>query len=132
MRITTKYISDHEYEAFNDKGHKVFIDMKDDDKTGQSPMEMILSALCGCVAVEVAQMIKKRRKDLKDLSIEASGVRKEDHPRGFTNISMKFILTSPNAKKEELDKVTKLALEKYCSVAESLNADITFETEIIE
>jgi len=131
MKITTKYISDHEYEAFNDKGNKVFIDMKDENKTGQSPMEMVLSALCGCVAVEVAQMIQKRKKELNDLTIEASGTRKEDHPRGFTDITMKFSLHSPNAKKEELDKVTKLTLDKYCSVAESLNANITFETEVI-
>jgi len=130
MKITTQYISDEEYESSNEHGHKVFIDMKDENKTGQSPMEMILSALSGCVAVEVAQVIQKRRKELTDLSIEATGDRKEDHPRGFTKINLKFTLTSPDANQEELDKVTKLSLEKYCSVAESLKADITFETEI--
>lgn len=130
MKITTKYLTDHEYEAFNEAGNKVFIDMKDEGKTGQSPMEMILSALCGCVAVEVAQMIQKRRKQVADLTITAEGTRKDDHPRGFTNIAMKFTLKSADANKEELDKVTKLSLEKYCSVAESLKADITFETAI--
>lgn len=129
--ITTQYISDHEYDSFNDKGNKVFIDMKDKDKTGQSPMELILSALNGCVAVEVAQMIQKRRKTLTDFKIETSGQRKEDHPRGYTKIEMKFILTSPDAKLEELEKVTRLSLEKYCSVAESLKADISFTAEII-
>ncbi len=130
MKITTKYLTDHEYEAFNEAGNNVFIDMKDEGKTGQSPMEMILSALCGCVAVEVAQMIQKRRKQVADLAITAEGTRKDDHPRGFTNIAMKFTLKSGDANKEELDKVTKLSLEKYCSVAESLKADITFETAI--
>ncbi|MTI22604.1 OsmC family peroxiredoxin [Fulvivirga sp. RKSG066] len=131
MKITTKYITDHEYNSFNEQGNKVFIDMKDENKTGQSPMEMILSALSGCVAVEVSQMIQKRRKELKDLTVEAYGVRKADHPRGFTHITLKFILTSPDANIEELDKVTKLSLEKYCSVAESLKAEIKFETEIV-
>lgn len=130
MKITTKYLSDHEYEAFNDAGNKVFIDMKDEDKTGQSPMEMILSALCGCVAVEVAQMIKKRRKQLDDLTITAEGTRKDDHPRGFTQIRMNFVLKSPDANNEELEKVTRLSLEKYCSVAASLKADITFESSV--
>lgn len=131
MKITTKYISNFEYEAFNEKGHKTFIDMKDEGKTGQSPMEMVLSALCSCVAVEVAEMIQKKRKILEDLTIEAVGIRKDDHPRGFTNITLKFILESPDAKDEDLEKVTKLALEKYCSVAESLKAEITFETEVV-
>lgn len=130
MKISTKYISDHEYESTNELGNKVFVDMKDENKTGQSPMELLLSALCGCVAVEVSQMIKKRRKQLNDLTIETTGQRKDEHPKGFTHIHMKFILDSPDAKKEELDKVTKLALDKYCSVAESLKANIEFETEI--
>ena len=130
MKITTKYLSDHEYEAFNASGNNVFIDMKDEGKTGQSPMEMILSALCGCVAVEVAQMIKKRRKHVGDLTITAEGIRKEDHPRGFTQIKIIFTLKSSDANNEELEKVTRLSLEKYCSVAESLKADISFETNI--
>lgn len=131
MKITTSYLSDQEYEAQNEKGNKVFIDMKDKDKTGQSPMEIVLSALSACVAVEIATIIKKRKKQLDDLKIEATGTRREENPRSYTSIDLKFILKSPDAKGEELHKATKLSLKKYCSVADSLKADINFTTEVI-
>lgn len=130
-KTTTRYISDYEYESSNEKGNKVIIDMKDVGKTHQSPMELVLSALSGCLAVEVALTVQKRRKTLVDLVIEADGKRRDEAPKFYTDIHLKFILTSPDATNEELEKLTKLSLEKYCSVASSLNANITFSTEVV-
>lgn len=131
MIITTKYKSDYEYTATTEDGQSVKIDMKDEGKTDMSPMQMILSALTGCVAVEVALMMKKRRKTVEDLNIEAHGTRRDKAPKSFTAIHLVFTLTSPDAKLEELEKVTKLGLESYCSVGSSLNADITFECKVL-
>ncbi|UII23787.1 OsmC family protein [Fulvivirga ligni] len=132
MKITTNYISDYEYVATTEEGQKVKIDMKDAGKTDQSPMQLVLSALTGCIAVEIALVIKKRRKTLVDLIIDAEGTRNGEAPKYFTNIHLKFTLVSPDANNDELYKATKLSLEKYCSVASSLKADITFETEVVE
>ncbi len=132
MKITTKYKSDYEYTSVTEEGQSVKIDMKDMDKTDMSPMQLVLSALSACVAVEVALMIQKRRKNLTDLSIEAQGTRRDDNPRGFTSIHLIFTLVSPDASKEELEKVTKLGLESYCSVGNSLKADITFECRVLK
>lgn len=105
--------------------------MKDSDKTDMSPMQLLLSALTACVAVEVALMLKKRRKTVADLDIEAEGTRNDKDPKYFTAIHLKFILTSPDAKVEELEKVAKLGLDNYCSVGSSLKADITLSCEMV-
>ena len=76
-------------------------------------------------------MIQKRKKKLVDLNIEANGDRKESDPKGFTNIELHFILTSPDATLEELEKISSLALEKYCSVADSLKAPITKKCSVV-
>ncbi len=131
MKITTEYISDYEYKSTTENGHSVTIDMKPEGKTLQSPMELVLSALTGCVAVEIALMIQKRRKTLMDLKVEASGQRRDKDPKGFTHIELHFILTSPDAQQEELDKIAALALEKYCSVGNSLKASIIHECSIV-
>ncbi len=130
MKITTQYVSDYEYKATTSEGHTVDIDMRKEDKVDQSPMEMVLSALTGCVAVEVTLMVKKRRKMVSDLIVEANANRRETAPRSFTDIHLKFILVSQDAELEELQKISKLALEKYCSVADSLKADVTFDCEV--
>ncbi|MEO1097938.1 MAG: OsmC family protein [Bacteroidota bacterium] len=131
MKISTQYLSDYEYKASTENGHNVSIDMRPEGKTRQSPMELVLSALSGCIAVEIALMIQKRKKKLVDLNIEANGDRKESDPKGFTNIELHFILTSPDATLEELEKISSLALEKYCSVADSLKASITKKCSVV-
>jgi len=77
------------------------------------------------------RFLRKEKKDVKDFTIETSGVRREDHPRGFTHMHSKYIITSPNVKEEELHKIAGLALNKYCSVAASLSAEIEYSVEVI-
>ena len=125
--INTSYVSDNEYTSTTTEGQQVKIDMKDEGKTDMSPMQLVLSALTGCVAVEVVSIIKKRRKTVADLKIKADGKRRDTAPKYYTDIHMTFTLVSPDANKEELDKAIKLSVEKYCSVGSSLKANITFE-----
>ncbi len=130
MAITTTHITDYVYNAQNDYGHSARIDMREGDKEHLGPMELVLSALSGCVAVEVALMIKKRRKTLEAMEIRAEGDRNENPPRSYTAIRLLFIITSPDAEMEEVQKIITLSLEKYCSVADSLKAGITASCEI--
>ena len=132
MKITTTYLSDFEYKAVAETGESLVIDMKPEGKTEMAPMQMVLSALSGCIAVEISLMIQKKRRTLNNLIIEANGTRREEAPRSFTDFHLKFILISPDATVEELQKVAQLGLEKYCSVADSLKANISFDCEVKE
>ena len=127
----TRYISDHVYEGTNENGNKVLIDMRAaKQKQNQSPVELLISALAACVAVEVETIIKKKRKTLTELIIESDYTRKETNPKGVTEVHQKYILTSPDVKEEELTKMINLIIDGYCSVADSLKASITFSVDI--
>lgn len=131
MKIITRMISDEVYEAENDNGNKVRIDMQlKEHKNGQSPVELLLSALAGCGAVDIVSMLKKRKKTIKAFEIDTTGTRKETIPRYFTHIHCKYIITSPDVTEEEATKVAALALEKYCTVAASLKSEVTFSVQI--
>lgn len=132
MIITVKYKGDEEYEAFNETGNKVDIDMLPaDEKKHQSPTQLLLSAVTACAAVDIVSMVKKRRKTFVDLKAETSGERRDEHPRGFTQIHMKYIITSPDLTDEEAERIVDLATTKYCSVAASISAKQTHSFEII-
>ncbi|MDN5211654.1 OsmC family protein [Fulvivirgaceae bacterium BMA12] len=132
MKNSTRYISDHLYEATNDSGDSIQIDMREkDEKKGFSPMELVLSAVSGCAVVDIVSMLKKKRKTVKDIVVETEGWRNEDYPRKFNKIHSRYILTSPDTNEEELAKVAKLTLDKYCSVASSLNVKIDFSVVVI-
>lgn len=123
--------ADHEYEAVNPQGNSVQIDMYDpEDKKAQSPMDLLLSALGSCASVDAVLMMKKKRRTVVDFYVEVEGDRNEGVPAFYTDISMKFVLVSPDAKQEEFAKVVALSVEKYCSVASSLKSTITFTSEV--
>ena len=129
--VTVRMKADHEYESVNPQGNVVQIDMYDpQEKKAQSPMDMLLSALGSCASVDAVLMMKKKRKTVTDLMVEVEGNRNDGVPAFFTDINLKFILISPDAKEEEFAKVVALSVEKYCSVASSLKSTITFSSEV--
>ncbi len=132
MKIITRMIEDELYESSNLKGHVAAIDMrKSEVKQGLSPMEVLLSSVAACGAVDLVAMLRKRKKNISALSIETDGLRREVTPKGFTRIHCNYSLTSSDVTEKELHKFTKLSLEKYCSVAASLKSEITFSVQII-
>jgi putative redox protein len=76
-------------------------------------------------------MLRKRKKTVESFHIETEGKRREVPPRSFTAIHCKYVVVSPDVNEEELSKSAKLSLEKYCSVADSLKATITFSVEVV-
>ena len=130
--ISLNMIADREYVSANATGNKVHIDMYDgEEKKHQSPMELLLSALASCASVDAVLMMKKKRREIQEFKVEAEGDRNEGIPAFYKSIHLKFILTSPDATQKEFEKVIKLAVEKYCSVASSLKSEITYSSMVV-
>ncbi len=124
-------LGDELFQASNKYDNKVLIDMRPAaEKKNQSPTELLLSALSGCTAVDIVAMLKKRRKTIDRFEIHTEGTRAETTPRYFTDIHLRFVVTSPDATAEELNKIAALAVEKYCSVGASLKSELTFSVEV--
>ena len=129
--VTVRMKADLEYESRNPQGNLVNIDMYDPEhKHAQSPMDLLLSALGGCASVDAVLMMKKKRRELLDFFVEVEGLRNDGEPGYYTDITLHFILVSPDATAEEFEKVVALSVEKYCSVASSLKSNITFKSEV--
>ncbi len=129
--VTVRMKADYEYEAVNPQGNVVQIDMYDAPaKKAQSPMDLLLSAVGGCASVDAVLMMKKKRREIVDFSVEVEGIRNDGVPAFYTDIHLKFILISPNATEEEFEKVVALSVDKYCSVASSLKSRLTYSSEV--
>ncbi len=94
------------------------------DPIGASPMEMVLQAAAGCTAMDVVSILKKMRRTISSLRVLVDSIRRDEHPRIFTNIHLRFELTSPDALETELEKAVQLSQEKYCSVAGMLRPTV--------
>lgn len=122
MKTTLQYLADKEYESVNEHGNRIKIDMyAGEEKSHQSPMELVLSAIAACAAVDIVEILKKKRKTVEDMNIQTEGTRRQDPPRYFTDVHVHVSLVSPDTDEETLRKVVALTLEKYCSVASTID-----------
>ena len=124
VKVSMSYLDDEKYSVKNISGNELVVDMYEKGKKDNlSPMELLLSAVTTCAAVEVVSMIKKRRRDFKDIKAETSGVRADTHPMYYKKINVKYIIYSKDLKDNEADRFINLALTKYCSVGSSIRKD---------
>ena len=70
-------------------------------------------------------ILRPHLESVTKLEIETDGTRKEEAPKGFTSINVTFNIEGNIASKHIWRAIT-LGKEKYCSVSDSLKADIAF------
>jgi putative redox protein len=100
------------------------------EKTANSPMELVLLALCGCTASDVVGILRKKREPFTGLEVRAKGERAEGYPAVYTSIHLTYVIRGEVSHKAMEDAV-RLSKEKYCSVSAMLEktAKITFTIE---
>ncbi len=103
------------------------------EKTANSPMELVLIALCGCTASDVVGILRKKREPFTSLEVSASGERDTGYPAVYTEISLVYRIAGKVSRKAVEDAVH-LSKEKYCSVSAMLEktAKISFKIELDE
>lgn len=93
-------------------------------KTGQSPLDALLSALATCSAVDVVDILEKRRTPLEDLTINVAAERSETVPGRLTRVQLHYRIDGDGIERTQAERAVDLALTKYCSVRSSLDPDL--------
>ena len=117
---------------FEGKGNGgIAVAMDGDGKTGNSPSELVLIALCGCTAYDVVSILQKKREPLTGLAVSAEAEKAAESPRVYTAIKLLYRISGKVTRKAAEDAV-RLSEEKYCSVAAmvSKTARITYEIQL--
>jgi putative redox protein len=120
MKSNIKWEGNLRFSADNGRGHTSIHDATidaDGNKSGPTPMELMLQSVATCSGMDVVSIIKKKRKTILDFEIEISGERQEEHPQIFTSANLHYTLTSPDAKEKDLKRAVELSQEKYCAAS---------------
>ena len=115
----------YHFEAINESGQIVNIDANPSmggENKGARPMELLIMGLGGCSAIDILLILKKQKIEPTGLSISIDADREKDAvPSLFTNIHITYTFRG-NVDSTKAEKAIQLSLEKYCSVAKTLES----------
>ena len=129
MEAAVKWTDNERFVGAATSRHSIVMDAAA-DKTANSPMELVLLALCGCTASDVVGILRKKREPFAGLEVAAKAERADGYPAVYTSIHLTYIVRGQVSKKAMEDAV-RLSKEKYCSVSAMLEktAKITYTIE---
>jgi putative redox protein len=129
MNIVLDWIKDLQFAASDENGHGIVVESKKEGiPSGFTPMQLLLIAQAGCMAMDVVSILKKKRVDLAGFRVIMDGTRAEEHPKRYTEMSFVFEVKG-NVPKEAVDEAIKMSKEKYCSVSATIQGGTKMKIE---
>ncbi len=105
------------------------------EDTAATPMEVMLQAMGACSFMDVISILRKKRKEIKDLQVHIEGTRADTHPKVFTKVHLVYELHSPDAELKDLERSVELSQTKYCGASAMFKAagcEVTYECKVIK
>ncbi len=100
------------------------IRLDSDSQDGPSPPEALLCALAGCTAVDVLDILEKRRTPATSLDINVIAERKDATPRRISKVHLAYTIVGPGVERVHAERAIELAVTKYCTVRDTLDPEM--------
>ena len=137
MTATVRLETEMRFDAESGSGHHIIMDAAEHGgghNEGFRPMELLLVGLAGCTGMDVISILRKMREPVTSYAVHVVGVRAEEHPMVFVEISVVHIVTGHHLKPEAVARAIQLSEERYCGAGAMLGkvAHLTHTYRIIE
>jgi putative redox protein len=109
-------------------GHHVILDAAEHNggqNSGPQPMEMLLVALAGCSGMDILTILRKKRQDITGYELRIHGMRTEEHPKVYLDITLEHIFSGYNIRPEAVERAIELTEERYCGASAMLGKTAT-------
>ena len=122
------------FEATPPSGNKFVMDAYPEfggQNLGPTPLEAFIASGAACSAIDVIEILEKKRQTVTAYRIEVDGERPTDgpYPRPFKSMVFRHILSGENLDPAAVEQALKLSDEKYCTVIATLRAAPTVTSE---
>ena len=116
-------------------GHNIIIDLAKDaggDDAGPRPKKFVLVAAAGCSGLDVVEIVKKMRIDIKGFNIQIESDVTDEYPKQYTNLKVVYEFEGENLPKEKLERACQLSFDNYCGVLAMYKkaVPVTYEVRI--
>lgn len=97
-------------------GHQLDLDSPGVGGAGPTPMELVLTGLAGCSAMDVISILRKQRQPVQGMQVHARGERRSEHPTVFTTIQLEYVVQGSDVDPAAVTRAIDLSRERYCPV----------------
>lgn len=116
-----KWLQNKQFVGIDSSRHSVVLSAQDEgNAVGCKPSELLLIALASCSAVDVVEVLAKKRMTLTGLEIEVQGEQDTEPPWTFRRIHLVYRLRGAGLTPGGVEQAIRLSQDKYCSVAATL------------
>jgi putative redox protein len=128
-----KWLQNKQFVGIDSSRHSLVLSAQDEaNGIGCKPSDMLLLALASCTAVDVVEILSKKRTPLDCLEIDVKGEQNADPPWAFYKIHLSYHVRGMGLTPTGVEQAIRLSEEKYCSVAATIRgvADISWDYQI--
>ena len=132
VQATVRWIHERHFVGTDSDRHSVILSGQK-DAIGVKPSQMLLIALASCSAVDVVEILEKKRKKLRAFEVRITAEQDPDPPWTYRSIHLNFRISGEGLTEKAVEQSIQLSQEKYCSVAATVKgvAKITTDYEIV-
>ena len=130
--VTVKWLQNKQFVGIDSSRHSVVLSTQDEgNAVGVKPSDLLLVALGACTAVDVVDILAKKRTPITSLDIEVQGEQDPEPPWAFRKMHLIYRLRGEGLTTAGAEQAVRLAEEKYCSVAATVRSVATITWECI-
>ena len=131
--VKVKWIEGKQFIGIDSTHHSVVLSTLGEG-IGIKPSDLLLIAVASCSAVDVVEILAKKRMELTHLEISTTGEQDQDPPWTFRKIHLHYKLWGKNLTENAVAQAIQLSEEKYCSVHATVRgtAQMSSDFEILE
>jgi putative redox protein len=129
ITVRATWVGEHRFDTGRPGGPTALFDGA--AKSGQNPVDALVSALAACTGIDVVDILRKRRTPPDRLVVDAFAERRGEHPRRVEHVRLTFTVDGEGIAIDHTERAVALALEKYCSVAATLAPGVVIETTVV-
>ncbi len=120
-----------------ESGFSVAMDASEDvggGGAGLRPTELVALGLAGCTGMDVIAILRKKRQDVREMTVRVHVEQADEHPRVFIRIAIEYAVSGRGIDPAAVARAIELSSTKYCPVEAMLRktAEVTTQYTIRE
>jgi putative redox protein len=131
--VRVRWLDKLQFVGIDSARHSLVMSSQDEENgIGVSPTELLLLALGGCTAIDIVNIMKKKRQVVTNLEVIVGGEKSEILPTCFDSIHVEYIVHGSGLQERDLAQAIELSENKYCTVGNSLSCEVKSSYRIVE